>query len=388
MQRRNLVVSAVVCLASLTTPCRAQEKDKETVIAAIRKHFEKAPPQSRRYAGGVTFYGETRTSTAIGADGLRVERELFATAREAGLLQTMPEEVRWLGHDLLVHDPDGCAAFLQALVAAAVGTRDRKLFNDMANAILAGGEAGERALVAVLDDADLERRRTAAKFLARIAIYRSSAAPIEAKLGSEADPEVCAGLWYALALIGLPQSAPLARERAKAAKDDAEQKAAIYAVVELDGFDALAWLKDLTPVGPTAKQECDEAKQFLEAETSATNKHGREVSSDSEFVGRFGDLVSCPTIRWLADEKLLSETAVQQPAKLSDEQKARLLELLEESRGFGVEAVKGALFLSLAKDDEPALLRIRAASFHSPNTFSQGRLHTLSLMVRHLRQQP
>ena len=63
-----------------------------------------------------------------------------------------------------------------------------------------------------------------------------------------------------------------------------------------------------------------------------------------------------------------------------------LLGRLEDSKGFGLEAVKGALFLSLEPDDETALLRIRQVSYFSPSAQSEARETAISILVRTLRR--
>ncbi len=92
-------------------------------------------------------------------------------------------------------------------------------------------------------------------------------------------------------------------------------------------------------------------------------------------------------MRWLGEHGLLKEAALKQPPVLGAAEKAELLELLIDSKGFGLEAVKGALFLSLSKQDEASLLRIRTVSFNSPNELSMPRLKTVGIMLRTIRQE-
>jgi hypothetical protein len=83
---------------------------------------------------------------------------------------------------------------------------------------------------------------------------------------------------------------------------------------------------------------------------------------------------------------LLAEAALKDPPALAPGKKAELMPLLVDSRGFGLEAVKGSLFKTLTKEDEEPLLATRAASFYSPNDYSWGRLKTIGIMVRVVRQ--
>jgi len=103
-------------------------------------------------------------------------------------------------------------------------------------------------------------------------------------------------------------------------------------------------------------------------------------------VMRFADLRSSPTMAWLGEVGRLDEAAVEKGERLSDEHKQKLFELLVDSKGFGLEAVKGALFASLAKADEPKLLRVRAAGMASPNQLAIARMRTIGIMLRHVRQ--
>ena len=66
--------------------------------------------------------------------------------------------------------------------------------------------------------------------------------------------------------------------------------------------------------------------------------------------------------------------------------KNELMNLLIESKGFGLEAVKGQLFISLEQSDMPALMELRKSCVYSPNTFSFGRLSTVGSFIRYLRK--
>jgi hypothetical protein len=343
-------------------------------------------PELARYRE-TTFYGETKQSAALDAEALRGERDLWRRAEAAGLLATMPREVCVLGHNLVVHDSEVAtgAAYLKALHAAAIAGNEQ-LRGDLYCATMAAGELGEKMVVDELAHDDADRRLFWARFLADGALYSGSAAPIEKRLASETDTRVQAALVRALASIGLPSSSAAVRALIEGTKVDEVQAAALWAYVELAGFDAIGYLDQLKPIGDKSRAECQQGEKWLRTETSAKSRHGREVGSDAEFVERFGDLLRCPTIAWLAGEKLLDEKVVETPSQLDAARKRTLLERLVDSRGFGLEAVKGSLFVSLAKQDEAELLRIRAAGFHAPNELSQGRALTLQLMVRHIRQ--
>jgi hypothetical protein len=383
--RSQLGVS-VLAVAALVLPAglAAQDKAADEVLAAIAAQFEKTPSELSRYEK-ISFYGETLSSGRPGKETLAAQVALLGRAKAAGLLGTLPPPVQQLGHNVVVFAPESAAEYVRALHDAA-NAGNEKIRGALYFATMAAGEAGERAVVAELAADKVENRRFWASLLGKRGIYASSVEPIKKRIGSESDSEVKTALVFALAAIGAPSALPLCRDLLEHSKDDAVQAAAIWACVEIGGFADKATVQGAKPVGPKAEQEQRQGLDYLTKETGEKSKHGREVSSDSEFVARFADLQRCPIIRWLGEQHLLEEEAVKTPTKLSAEQKAKLLELLVDSKGFGLEAVKGALFLSLAKTDEAMLLKIRAANFITPNGLIEGRLKTLDLMLRHLRQ--
>jgi hypothetical protein len=385
-------------LATALVAGLAAQDTQDPAAAALQKqiaeHFTKAVAELSR-SSRLTIYGETLSATRPKAETLRKEQELFTKVMATTAAKTLPAEVLMLGHNLVVFEPTLAAptgterpmtkAYLRALIAAAADGNEQQL-SALFYAALAAGALGEQEMVAQLDSKSLAVRKALAQFLSYAAIHPASVAPIEKRIAVETDAMVRAMLVRSLALIGMPSSAKLLQELAAKAKDDEVQAAAIFAFVEVAGFDGIAFLNGLSPTGEHAKQSLGDGLQYLKAETSAASKHGREVGNDEEFVMRFGDLSSCPTIRWLGQIGRLDEAAVTKREKFTDEHKKKLLDLLADSKGFGLEAIKGSLFLSLAKGDEAALLRILAASFASPDAFTQGRMKTLGIMIRHCRQ--
>lgn len=385
-------------VASVLVAGLAAQDSQEATVAALQKeiaeHFQKVVPEMSRYRG-VTFYGETLSATRPDAESLRKEQELFTKVMATAAAKTLPVEVLLLGHNLVVFEPTLAApagserpmtkTYLRALLAAAAdGTAQQQ--SALFYATLAAGALGEQELVAHLDSESVAVRKSLAGFLSRAAIHAASAAPVEQRIAVEPDATVRAMLVRSLAMIGMPSSLKLLRELAERAKDDEVQAAAIFAFVEVAGFTGIAFLEGLSPTGEQARQSLRDGLQYLKDETSPTSRHGREVGNDEEFVMRFGDLSSCPTIAWLGKIGRLDEAAVGKPERFSDEHKKELLDLLADAKGFGLEAIKGSLFLSLAKGDEAALLKILAAGFSSPNALTQGRMKTLGIMIRHIRQ--
>lgn len=382
-------------VAAVLSPLLAgQEGDAAAVQKRIAEHFKTVVPELSRY-GGATLYGETLSATRPDEAALRTEQELFRAAMATTAASALPVELLQLGHNLVVFEPTLAApagterpmtkSYLRALLAAAPRGSDQHR-SALFLATVAAGELGEQEMIANLAAEAVETRMLVAQFLSQVAIYASSAAAIEKRIPSEPDSKVQAMLVRSLAMIGLPSSGKLVRELAASAKQDEVQAAAIFAVVEIEGFPAIEFLAGLQPAGAAAKQAQDEGLQYLRAETNATNKHGREVGNDGDFVARFADLRSCPTIVWLGEIGRLDEAAVTTSERFGAEQKQKLLELLVDSKGFGLEAIKGSLFASLDAKDEAALLRIRAAGMASPNRLAQARMRTLGIMLRYVRQ--
>lgn len=383
-QRKPRLLAFGVVLVIATTG-RAQTTKPGDVTRPIREHFLTVTAEVNRYAG-LTTYGEPLSAGAISKEAMTRELALFNDAKAAGMLKSPPDELLALGHNLIVHDPNGAgAAYLRALHDSA-RPGDERIGRAFILATLAAGEPGEAMAVAALSSDDRDRRAFWGSYLERYAIYPSSANPILARIPREADPAVKASLIRALSTIGSPDSTAAVKDLVARATDDDVQAAALYAYVELAGFDAIAYVESVKPIGAKSSAERTEGLRWLKKETRPASKHGREVSNDLEFVARFGDLRASPAIRWLDEQGLLKDAALNQPPKLAPDQKKQLLNALVESRGFGLEACKGTLFRNLAKEDEALLMRIRAVSFYSPNEMSAARAKTVGILVREIRQ--
>jgi hypothetical protein len=373
-------------LLSAEAMSQAQNVKQKEVSQAIQDYFKKSPPELKRYAG-LTLYGETLSSGTVSKDAVAREADLLEEAAAAGMLKSPPDEVLSLGHNLIVHDPIKGEAYLRAVNESADLSDDR-VGAALCVATLAAGEPGEKMAVAELASPIKSRRVFWARYLEHAAIYSSSVKPILNRIGDESEPAIKVSLIRALAMIGSPDSLAGIQAIVERATTDDVQGAAIYAYVELAGFDGIAYVENVKPVGAQSTRERDEGLAWLKKETRPDSKHAREVVNDVDFVKRFGDLDTSPAIRWLAQEGLLQEAALKEPPKLGAAKKKELLGLLVESRGFGLEAAKGTLFRSLSREDEASLLQIRAVGFYSPNDLSSGRMKTIGIMVRQIRQEP
>lgn len=378
------MVSALSLL--LATPiCPAQDVKPDRLEGAIMGHFQTVPAELMRHRES-SSYGETISGTVISKEAVAREVSLYKEALAMGLLKSPNPLLLALGHNLIVHEPITGLAYLKALHETADLT-DNNVGQAIVVGTLAAGEIGEALAVSELTSKDGTRRDFWAHYLEYYAIFLSSADPIHKQIAVESDPAIKASLLRALSMIGSPNSLMLVRDVVEHATDDGVQAAAMFAFVELAGHDGISFMETVKPIGEQSSREQQEALSWLKAETRPESKHGREVSSDSGFVDRFGVLFTSPVMRWLNDRGLLKESALKQPPLLGVAEKKELLELLIDSKGFGLEAAKGTLFRSLSKQDEEQLLRIRTVSFYSPNELSQDRRKTIGIMVRKIRQE-
>lgn len=184
--------------------------------------------------------------------------------------------------------------------------------------------------------------------------------------------------------ISNPKSIEIIKQIIETAKNDEVQTKAIFAYAELAGYDGIKYLESVKTIGEKSKEEKKSSIDWLKKETSPKNKFGTEVTNDIDFIKRFGDIKS-PAIIWMDKEGLLNEKKAKKPTPLTKDKKDKLLDLLIESKGFGLEAVKGQLFLSIEPTDIDKLLTLRQMCVYSPNNFTKGRLNTIEILVRYLR---
>ena len=71
---------------------------------------------------------------------------------------------------------------------------------------------------------------------------------------------------------------------------------------------------------------------------------------------------------------------------MKKEKKEELLDLLMESKGFGLEMIKAHLFLSLEQTDINKLLKLRQMCVYSPNNYTKGRLKSIGIDIGYLRK--
>lgn len=185
--------------------------------------------------------------------------------------------------------------------------------------------------------------------------------------------------------IGSPESIDFVKKIIESTQNDLIQAKAIFVYVELSGFYGIQYLKKVRYVGEKSESEKKEGIAWLKRETSSKNINGTEVLNDLDFVFRFGDIHS-PAMIWLNHKGLLKDKALKKPKSLSTTDKDHLLDLLIESKCFGLEAIKGSLYLSVDKEDLNKLLKLRTLNFYSPNRFTKGRNKTLGILIRFLKK--
>ncbi len=344
----------------------------------IAAHFDKYRPELFRYSG-LTTYGETQTT--FDKKQIETELQLFSEVKNSELLNKPTATVFALCHNILIHTPDNGKSFLKLLNQP---TTNEDIIGLLYLEIIFAGEFGEQLAVDNLESNNKEWSKAWAGYLSSFAIYESSIPRIEKALQQTDDTEIKQDLISALMYISNPKSIEIIKQIIETAKNDEVQTKAIFAYAELAGYDGIKYLESVKTIGEKSKEEKKSSIDWLKKETSPKNKFGTEVTNDIDFIKRFGDIKS-PAIIWMDKEGLLNEKKAKKPTPLTKDKKDKLLDLLIESKGFGLEAVKGQLFLSIEPTDIDKLLTLRQMCVYSPNNFTKGRLNTIEILVRYLR---
>ena len=373
----KLLFSLVLCTVAAFAP--AQVMSPDSLEKKLSAHYEQYKPELFRYSG-LTTYGET----PVRIDKIQVEKELalFNEVKNSGLVNNPTQNVFALCHNLLIHSPGEGKELLKILNKPTTNEETLRLFY---TEIIFTGAAGEQLALDNLQSGDLEWSKMWASYLSSRAIYETSIPVIEKMLAQTNDDGIRKDLIGALMYISNPKTIGKVKQVLETTQNDDVQTKCIFAFAELSGYDGIKYLETVKPVGEKSKEEKQSSIDWLKKETSPSNKFGVEVSNDIGFIERFGDIKS-PAIIWMDKEGLLKEKIASHPEKLSKEKKDKLLDLLIESKGFGLEAVKAQLFLSLEPTDIDRLLTLRQMLFYSPNNFSNGRMKTVGLFVRYLRK--
>lgn len=345
----------------------------------LSAHFMQYMPESQRYSD-ITSFGEKKTN--FDKEQIDKELHLFEEVKKSGLIKEPTSEVFDLCHNILIHSRDKGETFLTLL---SHPISNKELLMPFFMEIVFTGEFGERLMLQNLTSDNLEWKRDCAGYLGAFAIYESSIPMIEKTLQVSKDPEIQQDLIGALTFISNTKSIRTMQQLIETTKEDETQARAIFAYTELTGFNGINYLEQVKPIGEKSEDEKKVSLEWLKKETSAQNKYGVNVNNDLNFILRFGD-IKAPSTNWMKKEGLLDTIKASHPVALDRPKKAELMNVLIESKGFGLEAVKANLFLSLDQMDIPDLLTLRQSCVYSPNSFSFARLQTIGFCIRYLRK--
>jgi hypothetical protein len=359
---------------------QAQAPSPAQVELDIANHFTSYPAERFRYTG-LAKYGIPQT--VFESAQIEAELKLYNLVKNSALIQTPTKNVFALCHNLLIHSPEEGKQFLKELNNP---TNNEAILGLLFIELMFAGEYGEQLALDNLESPMEGWSVIWSTYLGSFAIYESSVPRIEAVLKQTNNVAVKQNLTDALMYIGSPKSIETIKHIIDTTAHDALQAKAIFALAELSGFDGIGYLQSIKTTGEKSEKERKSSVDWLKKETSASNKFGTEVTSDMGFINRFAN-ISSPAMVWLKEAGQLNENYVNNPKALGEEEKAKLIDLLIESRGFGLEAAKGQLFLSIRPTDFNKLLSLRQACLYSPNEFTKGQLKTIGIFIRSLRKQ-
>jgi hypothetical protein len=328
----------------------------------------------------LTFYGETKTT--FEKEQISKELQLYDEFKYYNLVSYPKNTVFALCHNLLIHSPEKGKEFLNLLNKP---TENKEIIGNLFTEFIFTGEYGEQIALENLESKNIEWSKTWSNYLSSFAVYESSVPRIEKMLQQTNDTEIKQNLIDALTYISSPKSIEIVKQIIETTKHDEVQTKAIFAFAELSGYDGIKYLESVKTIGEKSKEEKKSSLDWLKKETSSKNKYGTEVTNDIGFIERYGDIKS-PAIIWLDKEGLLNEKKAQKPTPFTKDKKDQLLEILIDSKGFGLEAVKAQLFLSIEQTDIDKLLTLRQICYYSPNNFTKGRMNTTGIFIRYLRK--
>ncbi len=358
----------------------AQTKiNSDSLEKEITLHFKIHPPEAERYSD-LTKFGEANVS--FDKEQISKELQLAEAVKKSKLIDYPTMDVLDLCHNISIHSPEKGKELLTLLNQPL---KDPQLIVPFFMQIVFTGEFGEQLMLKNLNSPNMEWQKECAGYLASFAAYESSVPLIQKKIKTTEDLEIQQDLIGALTFISSKKSIPIIRKMIETTKDDETQSKAIFAYTELVGYEGLSYLEKIKTIGEKSAHEQKISIDWIKKETNAQNKYAMHVENDANFISRFAN-VDSPAMIWLKKEGLLDTSKVLHPEPLAIDKKRELLTLLIESKGIGLEAAKGQLFLSLQQTDILTLLELRKSCVYSPNTFSFGRLSTVGVFVRYLRK--
>ncbi|MBI3820821.1 MAG: hypothetical protein HY286_19190 [Planctomycetes bacterium] len=369
----SMWIFGVVAPGSLQTkPASRAELDKETdaVISSVGSWLDR----------GIEVYGQARAELWPSDASIEREVNIYRLRKEAGLISSISDRDRSLSFNLLLHRPSVGREYFDLRFSSSE-LEARRMFSLLIPELPASDEWGELRALAGLNEKNVERRRVWAQYLDLFVIYPSSRVPIETKIKDENDDQTTRFLLRSLSLLGMRESLGFIRKIFETTKSDERRAAALFAMVEIMGNELLPELEQMHAEGPKTVAERDLGLKYLRERTSKDNPHGIiAIENDNLFLGRFGDLYSNPTMRWLKTRRHLLD----EKAKLSDSEKSALFDTLEEGFGYGFPAVRGTLSRSVNMSDLPRLRKLRALMFYRSTTFTVEDAKTLLKIIRSL----
>ena len=386
---RKKLILWILCSIVLTA-CKTEEKhinDKvENIISVsslnknISKHFKQYSPELYKYNSLISC---EKTTTNFEEAQVTKELELFDAVKNCKFNFKPTNDAFALCHNLLIHSPEKGHEFLKLLNKQ---TENHDVIKSLYTEFLFAGEFGEQLVLTNLDSSNSNWCKTWSHYLSTLAIYDSSISVIENILNHSKDEEVKQDLISAMMCISNnPKSIHIIERIVETTKNEKVQAKAIYALAELLGKDGISYLEAIKCLGDISKEEKIASIAWLRLKTSSENKFGIEVINDVGFIKRYGNIKS-PAIVWSQKEGLLNIENAQKPKPLSKIKKDELLNALIASKGFGIEAIKAQLFLSIETSDIEKLLALRQACCYSPNKFTQERIKTIGIFIRHLKK--
>jgi hypothetical protein len=345
----------------------------------ITNHFKKYTAELYRYAG-LSMYGESKTT--FSQSQIDEELALFEQLKASDLINKPTKIVFALNHNLLIHSSTKGEELLSLLNKP---TKDSDIIRNLYMEMFFAGEFGEKLVLKNLLITEMNWDEVWAHYLKTNGIYDTSLPQIKSVIQQTNNLDLKLDLTSSLMYIGSPKSIGFVKNIIDTTRNDLLQTKSIFVYAELTGFNGITTLEQVNPVGEKSESEKKGSIDWLKKETNLQNIYGTEVSNDLDFVYRFGDIHS-PAMLWLENKGLLKDKALKNPTALTKAEKNQILDLLIDSKCFGLEAIKGALFLSINKTDIDKLKRLRLLNYYSPNRFTKGRGKTLGILIRYLKK--
>lgn len=351
-------------------------------LVDLMAHFAKSPARIKVANQVLRLHGTPLSATQPSPSDLQALRLLGERGMKVPVTDLTGIALVGLAHELAPHDP-GIALGLLERVATRPPEPD---FTPMFGvALLACGKEGETFALRLLLEPDSKWKKFATSHLREWITFTPTGEGLLGRLSTASPKDAESGWLYPLAILGHYPSLPVVARHMHMATKDEVQAAAIWTYTELAGRPGLSTLEALRPIGPESTKEHRAALEWLRKETTEDNPHGWDVGNDDGFISRFASLRT-PSMDWLRKEGMLTEEAVRMPRRLSSAATTNLIEQLIQSQGFGLEACKGSLFLSVSADHEAALTRLATINWWFPDrSYSHKRAKSIVLLLRVLR---